>query len=126
MMPDGLLRRNVLRAFDTFRSQLEGPSQNQRDREPENEKQNDDAHRPVGNLEEREYLGRDLDAHPAGDCVGHGDAIDVSPLQFGEELARVHRLVSAMHLSSNGHRIVNQKLTTVSSAVGAAASFKSP
>src|SRR6185312_9298085 len=52
--------------------------------------QHDQAHRPVGNTEERENLGGDLHQQPASDRVGDRHAIDVTALQLLEEIGLCH------------------------------------
>ena len=75
---------------DSFRRHFVGPGQAERDRETEEHENNDEAYRPGRNLEDWKGRVRDLDEKPADRGVGHRDFVDVAPLQFGEEVARVH------------------------------------
>ena len=48
------------------------------------------SHGPIGNFKKRKDLRRDLDQQPANDCVSDRDLVNIAPLQFGEEVAKVH------------------------------------
>ena len=55
---------DIFRALDSFRRQLECPSDHQRDWKSNDDCDHDESHRPVGNFEERKNLCRDLDDQP--------------------------------------------------------------
>ena len=89
--PDRLVGRHVFCALDSFGSDLERPGQNQGHRKSEDEQENHDPDRPVGNIEERKNLSGNLDEDPADDGISDGNAIDIAPLQFAQEPAPVHQ-----------------------------------
>ena len=41
---------DIFRAFESFRSQLEGPRDNERDRKSNNNCEHDESHGPIGNF----------------------------------------------------------------------------
>ena len=84
------MERHLLSPLESFRRELEGPCENERDGKSENEEQNHNPDRPNRNVEERKNLGGDLDQDPADDHIGDGDAVNVAPLQFPQEFAPVH------------------------------------
>ena len=86
MTSDRFLRRNIFRALDSFRGQLEGPGENERDWKPENQEEDNDAHGPVWNFEERKDLGGNLNEKPGDDRVSGGNPVDIAPLQLREKV----------------------------------------
>src|SRR6266550_4691577 len=49
-------------------------------------------HHPGWNFQEREDLRGNLNQEPADNGVGDGNFVDVAPLQFSEEVLRIHGL----------------------------------
>ena len=62
---DGRRRREILGSLDPRRRDVVGPGQNDRDRKPEDEREDDQPHGPVRDFEKWKDLGRDLDQNPA-------------------------------------------------------------
>ena len=94
-MRDGLLGSDFVGSLDPFRRDLESPSQDERDRKTDGEDENDEPHRPVRDVKKGKDLSRDLDEEPRNHRIGDGHLVDVSPLQFGEKIARVQISESA-------------------------------
>ena len=80
---------NFFGPFDPFRCQLEGPGENHCDWETQEEDEHDEPDGPAGNLEKGKDLSRDLDQEPGDDGISDRDLINIAPLQFGQEFARV-------------------------------------
>ena len=92
MAPDRRVRRDVLGAFNAFRSEFEGPRQNKGDGEAKEKKKNHHSKRPIRNIENGKNLRGDLDEQPADGGVDNRDPVNIAPLQFAEEIAPVHSL----------------------------------
>src|SRR5207244_7385954 len=81
---------DISSALDPFRSQFEGPGQNQSNRKP---KQSQRYHRGrdcIRKMKSGNDCRCDLHDQPADDCVSHRDFINVPPLELGKEIARLH------------------------------------
>ncbi len=52
---------DIFGALDSFRSELEGPGDNECDWESDRDQRDDQAHHPIWNLQERENLRGNLD-----------------------------------------------------------------
>jgi hypothetical protein len=78
--------RDLIRAFDSSRCQLEHPRQHERRQESDSDDDNDETDRPVWDFEERKNLSGDLNEEPGHDGVGGRDLINISSLQFGEKI----------------------------------------
>ena len=87
-----MLARSVgnFRAFDSFRSALEEPGEDNGNGKAKDDEKNNRADRPVRNVENRKYLRDSLRKRPAGDGIGHRYLVDIAPLQFSEEVAALH------------------------------------
>ncbi len=81
---------HILGAFQAFRGELEDPGHDQHHRQAENEAKDNQPHRPRWDDENRKNLGRDLDDQPRDDRVGHGRFVNIAPLEFAEEIPRLH------------------------------------
>jgi hypothetical protein len=68
--------------FDSLRSDLEHPGEDDRDRETGEEQQGREADRPGRESERREDGVDDLEHQPAGDRVGAGDPHDAALLEL--------------------------------------------
>ena len=88
--PDRLVRRDVLGAFNAFRSEFEGPPQDEGDGEAKEEKKNHHSKRPIRNIENGKNLRGDLDEQPADGGVDNRNPINIAPPQFAKEIAPVH------------------------------------
>ena len=55
-------------------------------RKPEDERRDDQPHRPVRDFEKWQNLGRDLDQDPRDNDVSDRDAIDFAPFQLDKKL----------------------------------------
>src|SRR5207244_4220932 len=55
-----------------------------------NKQQHHKSHCPIRNFEEWKDLTRDLHQQPCDDCVGDRNLINIAPLQFAEEILRIH------------------------------------
>ena len=82
--------RRVIRALDPFRRELKSPCDDERHGQAQNEQQDHEPDRPVRDLEKRKRLRHDLDEQPRDDGVGDCNLVNITPLQLGEEVARVH------------------------------------
>src|SRR5947207_13462245 len=80
-------------ALQSFRRELESPGDHERDRESDRDQQYHQPHNPIWNLQERKNLRRDLDQKPADNRISHSNLVNVAPLQLGEEILRVHRII---------------------------------
>ena len=59
---------------------------NQRNRKTERGQDNDQANRPVWNVQKRKNLRSNLNQEPPDDGICDGDLVNVAPLQLGEEV----------------------------------------
>ena len=75
----------IICSLQSFEAPIEGPGENQRDRKSEHKKYDHNPGNPIRDFQDRKDLRRDLDDEPAHHCVSDGSAIDLAPLQFGEE-----------------------------------------
>src|SRR6266536_4920417 len=82
--------RRVWGALDSFRREFKRPGQNHRHRKSDNQQQHHKTHGPIRNFEERKNLTRDLHQEPRHDTVRNRNLVNVSSLQLGKELIRVH------------------------------------
>ena len=79
-------------ALNSLRRQLEHPGQNERDRQTENDEHDNQADRPVRNIEHGKHLRDSLRERPARDDVGDRNLVNIAPLQLGEEVVDLHFL----------------------------------
>ena len=86
------MRSGSGRGANSLRSEVVGPGENQRDRKPDQQKHDDQAERPVGQLPRRENGRADLNDKSSGDNVSCGDSINFSPSHFFKEAAHTKRL----------------------------------
>ena len=86
-------RIDIFGPLDSFGRQFKCPRNHECDRESDHNDQHDKAHRPIRNFEEGENLGCDLNEQPSHDRVSNRHFVNVAPLQLGEEIAPVHRLL---------------------------------
>src|SRR5207248_10870153 len=80
--PDRFMGRHLFGALEPLRRKFEGPGQDEGDGKSENKQQHHQPNRPVGDFEERENLGGNLDQYPADDGIGDRNAINVTSLQL--------------------------------------------
>ena len=78
---------DIFRAFDSFRSELKGPGDDECDWESDRDQRDDQAHDPIWDLQERENLGGNLNQEPADNRIGDRNFINVAPLELGEKIA---------------------------------------
>ncbi len=79
------VRRDVFRPFHPLRRHLEGPGDDERDRETEQGENDDRGRQAVGKVEGGDNRGRDLDDEPADDAIPDRNLGDVAPPEFREE-----------------------------------------
>ena len=72
-------------------------------RKPEDERRDDQPHRPIRDFEKWKNLGRDLDQDPSDHDVSDRDAIHFAPFQFGEEILQ-RRAAGTRARVQLGHR----------------------
>ena len=77
-------------SLQSFRCDFKHPRQRECDGQTENDEENDQPDDPIRNVEHREYLGDALGKRPAGDDVGDGNLVNITPLQLSEEVLEVH------------------------------------
>src|SRR6266480_2835998 len=85
-----LLRRDILRSLDSFRRQLEGPRDDERDWESNRDQRDHQPDNPGWNFQEWKNLRGNLHQQPADDRVGNRNFVNIAPLQLGEEIAWSH------------------------------------
>src|ERR1019366_3044228 len=90
MVRGRFVRLDLRFALDSLGGDLERPGKNQRDWETGDQEQDDKAHSPIRNLEERKNLRRNLNQHPRCDCISDRDFVNVAPLEFGKEIIGLH------------------------------------
>src|SRR6266496_1576605 len=90
LAPNRFARIDIFRALDSFWREFKRPGKNHRHGKSDNEQQHYKTHCPIRNFEERKDLTRDLHQQPCDDCVGDRDLVNVAPLQFAEEILRIH------------------------------------
>src|SRR5262249_16181207 len=78
-------KRNVPMAFNSLRCYFKHPGEDQRDWQPYDYDENNQANRPVRNIEHRKDLCDSLRKRPAADDIGNCDLVNVAPLQLGKE-----------------------------------------
>ena len=88
---DRLSAIEIFFALDPFRGDLERPSHSDGDGKTDDRSEDNQAHRPIRDVEKRKDLRRDLNQEPADDDIGHGHVVNAAPFQFGEEGLVVHR-----------------------------------
>src|ERR1700730_8387401 len=99
---------HIRRPYNPVSSVIETPRQHQCDWETEHDEQHDDAHNPVRDVEHRKDLCDTLRQGPASDDVGNRNAVNLPPLQFSEEIFRIHwcscesNTAAAWFISSDG------------------------
>jgi hypothetical protein len=72
-------------AFNSFGRRFKCPRDDQRDRKAYDEKENYEAHHPIGDFEKWKNLAGDLHQQPRHNRVRGCNFVNVAPLQFGEE-----------------------------------------
>ena len=77
--------RNLKRAHDALRSDIEQPGEQQCNGESSHDHDDHPAHRRIRYLEKRKNLGGDLYQKPAGHGIRRADLVDVAALELGEE-----------------------------------------
>src|SRR5207253_8362213 len=93
---------DIFRAFDSFRSELKGPSDDERDRESSRDQYDHQPHDPSWNLQERENLGGNLNQEPADNRIGDRNFINIASLQLGEEILDLHSGFSSQSFWKRG------------------------
>jgi hypothetical protein len=86
----GFIRRNIYRSFQAFRREFKEPRKNERNRKSERNKNHDQAHYAVRNLEHRENLRDPLSQRPSHESVRNRNSVNFAPLQFGKQTTRFH------------------------------------
>jgi hypothetical protein len=92
-----------LGSLDSFRRQLECPSQPKRNGQTHYNQQNKQTNEPVWNGENGQYLRQALSESPTRDGVRDGDFVNVAPLQFGKKLPEVHGTIKVHRASASCH-----------------------
>src|SRR3954452_20902000 len=90
MIGDRFPGGDVFGALDPFGSQFVGPGEEERDWKTEHENKDDQSGSPVGNVENRKSLGRNLDEQPTHDAISDRDFVNIPPFQFGEKILGIH------------------------------------
>ena len=85
-----LSRIEVFGANDSLRRKLVEPGETHRDGKTKRERNDDKANRRIWNVEERKNLCRELSEEPGDDSVSDRRAVDIAPLQLGEEIPWIH------------------------------------
>src|SRR5947207_12346287 len=67
-------------AFDPFGRRFKCPCNDQCDRKTDDQKQNYQTNCPIGNLEKRKDLRRNLDEQPRDDSINDRNFVNVAPL----------------------------------------------
>src|SRR5947207_7262553 len=90
MMHDRFVSRHLRLAHNSFRRNLERPGKRQRNREPNNNDEDNNLHRPLRRIEcgkeKRCRLNREPRYHRGSDR----DFVNVAPLQLGKEIVDLH------------------------------------
>ena len=81
---DGLVRRDLALALEAVRCPFVEPGKHHRKRKPDRRRDDDPAHNPLSDVEEREDLGRYLHQQPRTRCVERGGPENIAALEFGE------------------------------------------
>jgi hypothetical protein len=76
---------DLIRAFDSFRRQLERPGQNHRDGKAKHDRHHDDLHHPCRRFEGRQKNRRRLNQQPRRHSIDDRNLVNVAPLQLGEK-----------------------------------------
>ncbi len=71
---------DIFSALDSFRRELEGPGDDERDRESSRDQNDDQPHNPGWNLQEWKNLRGNLNQQPANNRIGDGDLVNIAPL----------------------------------------------
>jgi hypothetical protein len=85
-----IFRRDFPSPLDSLRRQLKGPRQDERDGKTEEDDRDKHLHHPRRGLEGREQNRGRLNEKPGHHGVSDRDFVNVTPLQLGEEIARIH------------------------------------
>ena len=81
---------DILGALQSFRRQLKGPGEDQRDWETENNQQDYRACNRIGEMQRRNYGRGNLHHEPSNDRVSDGHFVNIASLQLSEKVLRVH------------------------------------
>jgi len=83
-------RIDIFSALDSFRRDLERPSEHERDRKTDDDQEDEQTNDPVRNAENRQYLRESLSESPPSHEVRDRNFVNVAPLQLGEKVPRIH------------------------------------
>src|SRR5262249_32756008 len=83
-------RIDILLPDKSFTGKFVKPGQHHRDWKSDEQNDDEEAHRGIGDVEERKDLRRDLGDEPRHHSISHRRAINVATLQFGEKLGQIH------------------------------------
>src|SRR6266403_3360802 len=113
-----MLARSVgnFRAFDSFRSALEEPGEDNGNGKAKDDEKNNRADRPVRNIENRKYLRNALRKRPAGDRVRDRDLVNVASLQLGEQVHVICRSPYLIRIRSLSRRAAGIRQANLSRA----------
>ena len=79
------VRPELFCPHDSFRRDLKGPRENERDRKTNYDQQHDKSHAPVWYFQKWKDLRRDLNQQPRHNCIRDRDLVNIAPLQLGEK-----------------------------------------
>jgi len=83
-------RIEIFRPHNSFGGKFVNPGEEHRDWKPDRERNDNKTHSGIWNFKKREDLRRELCEEPCDDSVSDRCALNVAPLQFGEEVRWVH------------------------------------
>src|SRR5438093_13383838 len=90
MVRDRFVSLHLRFALNSFRRDLERPGKYQRNREPNNNDEDDNLHRPLRRIERGKENRRRLNEEPRHNRVSDGYFVNITPFQLGEEALWVH------------------------------------
>ena len=85
-----LYRLEIFRPHYSFRGEFVNPGQEHRDWKSDRERNDNKTHRGIRYFKKREDLRRELREKPRDDPVGNRCAVNVAPLQLGEDILWIH------------------------------------
>src|SRR5881397_2912724 len=99
MMGDRFVSLHLRFALNSFGRDLERPGKRQCNREPNNNDEDDNLHRPLRRIERGKENRRSLNEEPRHNRVGDGYFVNITPFQLGKEVVDLHFFESAFVLS---------------------------
>src|SRR5947207_13407309 len=93
MMGDRFVSLHLRFALNSFGRDLERPGKRQRNREPNDNDEDDNLHRPLRRIECGKKNRSRLNREPRDHRVSNRDFVNIAPFQFGKKIVDLHYCV---------------------------------